>query len=89
MVAAANLATELGECSPQVAARIKAVIERVGLPTTARGYDVDKVLAAMGHDKKRTGKTLRFIIPREIGDVVIIDSPGDETVRRALASVLT
>ena len=30
----------------------------------------------MTFDKKRSGKTLRFIIPQGLGDVVVIDDPG-------------
>ena len=32
---------------------------------------------------------LRLIIPQDIGDVAIIDDPGADFVRDALASVLT
>jgi 3-dehydroquinate synthetase len=42
----------------------------------------------MFQDKKRRGKMLRFIIPQKIGDVTIIDDPGKQFVRDALASVL-
>jgi 3-dehydroquinate synthase len=88
LVAAANLAVDLGRCDPALAARITALVERMGLPTTVAGYDVDAIMAAMVYDKKRAGKTLRFIIPQALGDVVIIDDPGEEYVRRAVASVV-
>jgi 3-dehydroquinate synthetase len=84
--AAANLAVDLGRCDPQLAARITGLLDRLGLPIRAPGYDVDAVLAAMGHDKKRAGKRLRFIIPQALGDVVMIDDPGEEYVRRAVRS---
>ncbi|MCB0159711.1 MAG: hypothetical protein KDD83_16370, partial [Caldilineaceae bacterium] len=57
-------------------------------PTRAPGFDVDAVAATMWYDKKRAGKTIRFIIPQALGDVVIVDSPGEEVVRRTLAYVL-
>ena len=71
-----------------MAARVEALVDRVGLPTSVSGYDVDAVLAAMSHDKKRAGSTLRFVIPQALGDVVVIDNPGDEYVRRALRGIL-
>jgi 3-dehydroquinate synthase len=86
--AAANLAVDLGRCDPQLAARITGLLDRLGLPIRAPGYDVDAVLAAMGHDKKRAGKRLRFIIPQALGDVVMIDDPGEEYVRRAVRSIV-
>jgi 3-dehydroquinate synthase len=88
MIAAANMAVELGRCEPALAARIYNLLERLGLPTSVSGCSVDAIYAAMAHDKKRIGKTLRFIIPQALGDVTIIDDPGEAIVRRAIASVI-
>jgi 3-dehydroquinate synthetase len=68
--------------------RVRNVLERVGLPVRLAGYDLEAVIEAMGHDKKRAGKTLRFIIPQAVGDVVIIDNPGMNYVADALQQVL-
>jgi 3-dehydroquinate synthase len=88
MVAAANMAAELGRCEPAFAERIAKLIDRLGLPVSAPGYDVDSVLAAMSHDKKRAGKRLRFIVPQALGDVVAIDDPGEDVVRRAIQRIV-
>lgn len=88
MVAAVEMAAMLEECKPSLVTRVRDVLEDVELPVQIEGYDVDAIIAAMGHDKKRVGKTLRFIIPREVGDVVIIDNPGWEYVKAALEKVL-
>ena len=89
LVASAQMAAMLGRCTPELAERIEALVDRMGLPTSVSGYDIDAVMAAMLHDKKRSGKTLRFVIPQALGDVVVIDNPGDEYVRAALQRVLT
>lgn len=88
LVAAAHLAADLDYCAPALAERITHLIERLGLPTAVEGYAGDAVYAAMGHDKKRSGKILRFIVPRALGDVTIIDDPGEPAIRRALAKVV-
>lgn len=88
LVAASNMAVELGRCPAELAARIQKLVERVGLPTQTSGLDVEAVHAAMFFDKKRSGKTVRFIIPRALGDVVMVDDPGRDIVRRALDTVL-
>lgn len=88
IVASVHLATSIESCSPDLVTRIHNVLDRVGLPTHFSGYDVDETMAIMWHDKKRKGKTLRFIIPQEIGDVAIIDDPGTDLVRSALEKVL-
>ena len=88
LVASAQMAAMLDRCTPELAERIEALVDRMGLPTRISGYDIDAVMAAMLHDKKRSGKTLRFVIPQALGDVVVIDNPGDAYVRAALQHVL-
>jgi 3-dehydroquinate synthetase len=88
MAAAAQMAVELEECPSELAGRIVDLLDRLGLPTQVTGYDVDAVYAAMGHDKKRAGKKLRFVVPRALGDVVVIDDPGEAVVRRAIRRVV-
>jgi shikimate kinase / 3-dehydroquinate synthase len=88
MVAATHMAATIGRCDPQLVDRLRHVLERVGLPVSLTGYDLEDVIAAMGHDKKRAGKTLRFVIPQALGDVVVIDNPGMEYVADALRQVL-
>jgi shikimate kinase/3-dehydroquinate synthase len=87
-VAASRMAAALGRCEPALAERIERLLVRLGLPTRAPGYDVDAVYAAMSHDKKRAGKHLRFIIPQALGDVVVIDDPGEAVVKAAISAVV-
>ncbi len=88
MVAAASMAVELGRCDAALADRITHLLDRLGLPVAAPGFNVDAVLAAMSHDKKRAGKKLRFIIPEALGTVTMIDDPGEEVVRRAIQRIV-
>jgi len=88
-VAAARMAVALNRCDAQTASRIETCLGRLELPTQASGLNLDEVYAMMFKDKKRSGRLLRFIIPQAIGDVVIIDDPGEQVVLDALASVLT
>ena len=88
-VAATRMAVALNRCDAETAGRIESCLDKLGLPTTVSGLDLDEVYAMMFQDKKRSGKMLRFIIPQTIGDVVIIDDPGARLVREALASVMS
>lgn len=88
LIAAAHMAGETGYCDPALEGRIRGLLERLELPVSLAGYSVDAVYAAMFFDKKRVGKTLRFILPTKLGDVQIVNNPGEEYVRRALAQVL-
>ena len=88
LVAAAEMAAALERCDPALVPRIRALLERLGLPVSLPGYDVAEVHRAMAHDKKRKGRTLRFVIPQGLGDVVVIDDPGEAVVREALGKVI-
>lgn len=88
MVVATEMAAALGRCDQTLVTRVRTVLERVELPVTLSGYSAQEIIDAMGHDKKRVGKTIRFIIPQALGDVVIIDNPGWEYVEAALETIL-
>jgi 3-dehydroquinate synthetase len=88
LIAAARMAAALEECEPALVTRITTLLERIGLPTRLSGYDPADIAAAMRHDKKRAGSTLRFVIPRRIGEVTTIDDPGPDIVKLALAEIL-
>ncbi|MBI3959808.1 MAG: 3-dehydroquinate synthase [Chloroflexi bacterium] len=88
LIAAAHMAGETGHCDLALEERIRRLLSRLELPVTLPGYGVDAVYAAMFFDKKRQGKTLRFILPRKLGEVEIVNNPGEAYVRRALERVL-
>lgn len=88
MVAATEMAAALEVCDPALVGRVRDVLNRVELPTQIEGYDTQAIIAAMGNDKKRVGKNIRFIIPQAVGDVIIIDNPGWEHVEAALEKIL-
>jgi 3-dehydroquinate synthase len=89
MVAAARLATILGICAEGLPERIESLLTRLALPTRAPGYSLDDLYAAMWTDKKRSGSRLRFVLPRDLGDVVVTSEPTEAQVRDAWCYVLT
>lgn len=84
MVAAAHLAELRGLCAPETRARIVATLEHHGLPTRYDAHPPETVYAAMGMDKKRQGRRLRFILPRAIGEVTV---DGDVPKEQVLAAI--
>ena len=88
MVAAAELSASTGRCESDLVRRIRSVLERHELPVKSRVGPIDQIVQAMSHDKKRRGQTLRFIVPQQIGDVTVIDNPGWELVRDAVAAIV-
>jgi len=92
-VAAAQMSLAIGLCSAETAARIERLVEHLGLPTRvpadiAASMSVATIRAYMGQDKKRSAGKIRFVLPRAIGDVITVDSPGETYVENAIRYVL-
>ncbi len=86
MVAESRLAEKLGWVDAETTARIAALLDRFGLPTVAPGLDPERLLDAMGRDKKNRGGRTRFVLPRRIGEVELTDAPSEEDVRGVLGA---
>ncbi|GAB4425885.1 MAG: 3-dehydroquinate synthase [Anaerolineae bacterium] len=71
LVCAARLSARLGLCAGDTTERITALVAATGLPTEPPDFPPEEIWAAMATDKKRVGNTVRFILPRAIGDVDI------------------
>jgi shikimate kinase/3-dehydroquinate synthase len=80
MVAAARIADKIGLAEPTLADRIEAVLAAWGLPMMCPPYQADAILEAMAHDKKKRGRTLRWVLPRQIGAVEIVEDVPQEVV---------
>ncbi|MDQ2713305.1 MAG: 3-dehydroquinate synthase [Chloroflexota bacterium] len=78
MVAAALIAQRAGLFPAAEAARQNRLLEALGLPIAYRGpLSVQDILAAIQLDKKVTRKKVRWIMPRQIGEVIVTSMPGD------------
>jgi 3-dehydroquinate synthase len=84
LACAARLATRLGYCSGDTTERIVDLLDQLNLPFQPPAYDAADVWAAMFTDKKRQGDTLRFILPRAIGDVDIFQGITENEVSAIL-----
>ncbi len=82
VVCAARLAARRGVCAPELIARLENVLRGIGLPTRVpRDLPAEAILAAMQTDKKRAHGRGAFILPRALGEVVIVDDvPREEIV---------
>jgi len=81
LVCASRLAARRGLCDAALGLRIEHLLRSIGLPTRIpRELATDAIIAAMQTDKKRVNAQLRFILPRAIGDVVIVDDVAREDV---------
>jgi 3-dehydroquinate synthase len=88
MVAAANLATDLKMLDAGSKDRIIHLIARAGLPIGGLKIDAEHIATAMAFDKKVQSARIRFILPDQIGHVVIRDDIPAEFVLRAVESIV-
>ena len=84
MAAAAHLAEIRGLCSTRTRERIVSALEHHHLPTSYGDNSPEVVYQAMGTDKKRRGLKLRFVLPRDIGEVIIDEEVPEAQVVSAL-----
>jgi 3-dehydroquinate synthase len=85
--AAGLLALRTGRFSGAEHLRVLSLLTLLRLPLVAPSDDVDAMFAAMARDKKARAGTLRFVLPRTIGDVEYGVTAPARAVRTVLARV--
>jgi len=90
MVVESRIAVARGLLDPCLLERLLALLERFGLPARAADLPVavegEALMAAMEKVRLIRAGSLRFVLPRSLGETVIADTVGAEEVRRALRS---
>ncbi len=82
---ATRLAVRRGYCDAATHDRILALFERWELPTRIPpGVSAQAILDAMWHDKKVSAGRLRLVLPRAVGEVMIVDDVQEGEIMRVL-----
>ena len=82
----AGLSAALGFGAATLPAQIEAAVQHLGLPIR-HAFDPHAALAAMGTDKKRRGRSLRFIVIRRVGEVTVAEGVPENAVMEALERI--
>jgi 3-dehydroquinate synthase len=85
MVMAADLSARLGLIDEATALRIKALIERTGLPVKGPALGADRYIELMQVDKKAEGGEIRFVVVGPLGQAAMRPAP-DAMVRDVIAA---
>jgi len=88
MVGAAMIAAEMGMVDRVVVDRQAVLLKRFGLPTSCSGMPVDRLLEAMGRDKKASRGRLTWVLPERIGHASIRRDVPVKLVERVLLSLV-
>jgi 3-dehydroquinate synthase len=73
LVAALRIGEALGQTSAALRERVVRLLEALGLPTNLEKEPLLQASEHIGHDKKRAGKRLRFVVARDPGKVELVD----------------
>ncbi|MDJ0737704.1 MAG: 3-dehydroquinate synthase [Nostocaceae cyanobacterium] len=89
MVAAGEIAVELGMWTQEEAQRQNILIQKAGLATQLpAGLDIEAIIASLQLDKKVKAGKVRFILPTQIGVVTITDQVPADTIRKVLIGMV-
>jgi 3-dehydroquinate synthase len=84
MVCASRLAERRGLIDAAATQRQVKLLEKLGLPIRPEKWPADDLLTVMRTDKKSMAGSLRFILPRRIGEVALYDDVPEADVRKVL-----
>lgn len=77
MAIVARAAAKMGMCTVECSEKIQNLLKDFGLPVDTE-YSPEELFACALSDKKRSGSSVRLIIPREIGCCDIVPTPVSE-----------
>ncbi|MCL2653426.1 MAG: 3-dehydroquinate synthase [Propionibacteriaceae bacterium] len=86
-VFAAEVAHRLVGLPREVVDRHRAVFSSVGLPVSYSGALWDDLRTRMSRDKKTRGSSLRMVLLRGLGDVVVVKDPPEDVLRAAFEAL--
>jgi 3-dehydroquinate synthase len=87
IVAATQVARELGRVTAVEQVRIEKLLTRIGLPVNAQLVSGDPLLDAMKLDKKVKDGSIRLVLPTAIGAAEVVDDVDESRIRAALKKI--
>ncbi|MBN1188918.1 MAG: 3-dehydroquinate synthase [Dehalococcoidales bacterium] len=84
MAGAARISQKMGFLSGPETGRIRTLLVDAGLPVNHSFPEVEKIIQAMKHDKKRAEGKSRFVLLRGIGEVFLSEDVSDTLVEEVV-----
>jgi shikimate kinase/3-dehydroquinate synthase len=73
LAAALRIGHRLGVTPQELVNRVESLLHQLGLPVDPQAYDVARAAKLVGHDKKRSGSTVRFVLTSGPGEIEFRD----------------
>lgn len=80
MAGAVKIATKIRMFAKNDTTRLINLLRIVGLPTSFKDLSVDAILQAMFLDKKRVSQQIRFILPKKLGCVTMVEEVSPQVI---------
>ncbi|MGL5082165.1 MAG: 3-dehydroquinate synthase [Microcoleaceae cyanobacterium] len=88
MVAASQLAVQLGLWDAECDRRQLALLQKIGLATTLpQTLKIDEILETLQTDKKVKAGKVRFVLPSQLGLAIVSDQVPTKTIRQVLETL--
>ena len=88
MIGEASIAKEMKLLDADSYERLVSLISRVPMKAKLSSLKMADIINAMGRDKKRVSKKLRFVLPTKIGEVKVVDDVDPNLIRSAVREIL-
>jgi 3-dehydroquinate synthetase len=85
MLMGANLSRRLGMIDAAIEERVRSILTRAGLPTTAPRIGAARALELMRMDKKVLGGTVRLVLLEKLGKAIVTGKYPGEALEATLA----
>ena len=77
MVMAADLSCRMGWLDATLRDRIRALVEKAGLPVVSPALGTERWIGLMQVDKKNAGGEIQFVLLKTLGEAVVTPVPMD------------
>ena len=88
MILACDIAVNMGLLDVKEFIRIKTFISNIGLPTRIKNLSIKDILNSLKYDKKFIKGITRFVLPRKIGKVEIVENIPLSLIKKILKSYI-
>jgi 3-dehydroquinate synthase len=88
MIGEASIAKEMKLLDADSYERLVSLIRRAPMKAKLSSLKMADIVHAMGRDKKRVAKKLRFVLPTKIGEVKVVDDVEPNLIRSAVREIL-
>ncbi|MCK5306236.1 MAG: 3-dehydroquinate synthase [Candidatus Omnitrophica bacterium] len=85
MICASEIACRLKICNQKTLCRIESIISMIGLPIHIKNAPLEKIMPAYLHDKKFISGKNRFVLPVNIGKVIIREGISERLIKNVIS----